>query len=116
MLATPPLLSSPTVIIKQPRQHEKLIKQKFLLISAFSFIYFLFYLFMLNHRSRQEQGGGKGGTHVSFVVRTNKHSRRTIRNLRKKAKVEEEAEEEGQLPVSLSELLFVARVRDLLNL
>lgn len=71
---------------------------------------------MLNHRSRQEQGGGKGGTHVSFVVRTNKHSRRTIRNLRKKAKVEEEAEKEGQLPVSLSELLFVARVRDLLNL
>lgn len=54
---------------------------------------------------------------MSFVVRTNKHSRRTIRNLRKKAKVEEEAaEEEGQLPVSLSELLFVARVRDLLNL
>lgn len=53
---------------------------------------------------------------MSFVVRTNKHSRRTIRNLRKKAKVEAEAEEEGQLPVSLSELLFVARVRDLLNL
>lgn len=72
---------------------------------------------MLNHRSRLERGRRKGGhTHVSFVVRTNKHSRRTIRNLRKKAKVEEEAEEEGQLPVSLSELLFVARVRDLLNL
>lgn len=57
-------------------------------------------------------------THVSFVVRTNKQSRRTIRNLRKKAKVaeEDEEEEEGQLPVPLSELLFVARVRDLLNL
>lgn len=71
---------------------------------------------MLNHRSRQ--GRRKGGhTHVSFVVRTNKQSRRTIRNLRKKAKVAEEEEaEEGQLPVPLSELLFVARVRDLLNL
>lgn len=55
---------------------------------------------------------------MSFVVRTNKQSRRTIRNLRKKAKVaeEDEEEEEGQLPVPLSELLFVARVRDLLNL
>lgn len=54
---------------------------------------------------------------MSFVVRTNKQSRRTIRNLRKKAKVAEEEEaEEGQLPVPLSELLFVARVRDLLNL
>lgn len=75
---------------------------------------------MLNHRSRQEAGvGGRGlHTHVSFVVRTNKQSRRTIRNLRKKAKVaeEDEEEEEGQLPVPLSELLFVARVRDLLNL
>lgn len=118
VLATPPLLSSPTVIIKQPRHLPAWKTNKTKVSSYFGlFFYLLSFLPFYVKSPQQARAGGRGWhTHVSFVVRTNKHSRRTIRNLRKKAKVEEEAEEEGQLPVSLSELLFVARVCDLLNL
>lgn len=112
-----PLLP-PTVIIKQPRHLPAWKTNKTKVSSYFGLFFYLLSFLPFYVKSPQQVGRGRwlGHTHVSFVVRTNKHSRRTIRNLRKKAKVEEEAEEEGQLPVSLSELLFVARVRDLLNL
>lgn len=64
-----------------------------------SFIYFLLPFLPFYVKSPQRavgrgmhwvQGDAGGCTHVSFVVRTNKHGRRTIRNLRKKAKVEVE--------------------------
>lgn len=118
MLATPPtLLPHRTVIIKQPRHLPAWKTNKTKVSSYFGLFFYLLSFLPFYVKSPQQAGRGRGWhTHVSFVVRTNKHSRRTIRNLRKKAKVEEEAEEEGQLPVSLSELLFVARVRDLLNL
>lgn len=121
-MCLPQLLSSPTVIIKQPRHLPAWKTNKTKVSSYFGLFFYLLSFLPFYVKSPQQAGaeaverGWGGHTHVSFVVRTNKHSRRTIRNLRKKAKVEEAAEEEGQLPVSQSELLFVARVRDLLNL